>query len=42
MNDTIPFPKPPKEKQDEIANHITAIRKQAQDLKDLILGVRKN
>ena len=30
----IPFPKPPKEKQDEIANHITAIRKQAQALKD--------
>ena len=28
------IPLPPKEKQDEIANHITAIRKQAQALKD--------
>ncbi|WP_457618971.1 restriction endonuclease subunit S [Lutibacter sp.] len=30
----IPFPKPPKEKQDEIANHIKSIRDKAQALKD--------
>jgi restriction endonuclease S subunit len=32
--ESIKIPLPPKEKQDEIANHITTIRKQAQALKD--------